>query len=182
MIITIGGKAGSGKSTVAKLLAKRLGLNVYSMGDLTRKIAEERNISLLELNKLQEKNPTIDTEIDNLQRELGKREDNFVIDSRLGILFIPQADFKVFLDADENIRAKRILNDARILERSTELNDTVAKLRAREESEIKRYRQYYSFNCYDKDKYNIVINTSSISPEMVVEEILKGIENENKKE
>jgi len=182
MIITIGGRAGSGKSTVAKLLAKRLNLKVYSMGDLTRRIAEERRISLIELNRLQERDPSIDTEIDNLQRELGRKENDFVIDSRLGILFIPMEDFKVFLDANEIVRAKRILNDARTLERSTELNDTVAKLREREESEIKRYRQYYSFNCYDKDKYDIVINTSILLPEEVVELIVKKIENENKKE
>ena len=171
MIITIGGRAGSGKSTAGKLLAKKLGLKFYSMGNLTRKFAEERGLTLPELNKLQETDSTIDTQIDNLQKELAKKEDAFVIDSRLGVLFIPNANFKVFLDADETVRAQRILKDSRTLEKSTELKETLAKLKVREESEIKRYKQYYNFDCYDNNKYDISINTTNLTPEEVVAEI-----------
>ena len=53
MIIVLGGRAGSGKSTIAKEVAKKLGYKHYSMGDLQRNIAKEKGISLLELGKLQ---------------------------------------------------------------------------------------------------------------------------------
>ena len=46
MIITISGIAGSGKSTVAKLLAKKLNCKHYSVGDFMRQIAKEKNIPL----------------------------------------------------------------------------------------------------------------------------------------
>lgn len=175
MIITIGGRAGSGKSTIAKLLAKRLNLKHYSMGDLTREIANEKNVSILELSKMQETNPSIDKEIDKKQIELGKTQDSFIIDGRLSAFFIPQADFKIFLDADETVRAERILKESRSLEKSKELKETLEKIKAREESEIKRYKEYYNFNCYDKSKYDIVINTTDLTPEKVVDVIIKNV-------
>ncbi|MCH9028900.1 MAG: nucleoside monophosphate kinase, partial [Bacteroidetes bacterium] len=64
MIITISGKAGSGKSTVAKELARKLELKHYSIGDLMRQMAKEKNISLTELGKLAEKDDSIDKELD----------------------------------------------------------------------------------------------------------------------
>ncbi|MCU0642593.1 MAG: AAA family ATPase, partial [archaeon] len=70
MIIALGGKAGTGKSTVAEFLAKKLKLKHYSMGDFQREIAEQRNISLLDLGRLEEKDPAIDKEVDNLQIRL----------------------------------------------------------------------------------------------------------------
>ena len=45
MIITVSGRAGAGKSTLAKALAHRLRLKRYSSGDLQREIAREKGIS-----------------------------------------------------------------------------------------------------------------------------------------
>ena len=88
MIITISGSPGAGKSTVAKLVAKKLKLKYYSIGILLRNLARKRKISLLEISKLAEKSPKIDRELDDAQIKLGKR-DNFVLDSRLGYHFVP---------------------------------------------------------------------------------------------
>ena len=52
MIIAISGKAGSGKSTVAKLLASKLRLRHYSIGDLMREMAKEKERQMLEYCKL----------------------------------------------------------------------------------------------------------------------------------
>ena len=51
MIITISGTPGSGKSTVAKMIATKLGFKHYSTGDFMRQMAKERGISLEELSK-----------------------------------------------------------------------------------------------------------------------------------
>src|SRR3989338_7586745 len=99
MIITIAGTPGAGKSSVAKLVAKKLKLKHYSTGDYMRQIALKRNISLMELSKIAEKDKTIDKELDNWQIKSGKTKDNFVIDSRLGFYFIPHS-IKVLLLAD----------------------------------------------------------------------------------
>lgn len=172
MIVTLSGKAGSGKSTVAKLLAKKLKLEHYSIGDLMRDMARERKISLLELSKRAEKDKSIDTELDKKQIELGKK-DNFVIDSRLAAFFIPQADFKVFLDCDDKVRAERIMKDNREIEKSKDAHEMIKGIKRREESERKRYKKYYNVDCYDKGLYDLVVDTSRVSVEGVVGEIMK---------
>jgi predicted cytidylate kinase len=174
MIIALGGKAGSGKSTVAKLLAKKLNYRHYSMGDLQREIAKERNISIFKLGELEEKDPQIDKEVDNLQISLGNKEDNFVIDSRLGFHFIPKAK-KIFLDANFEVRAIRILNDNARKEDNKNLEKAKENIKQREKSEILRYKKYYNLNPYDKKKYDIVIDTSDGKPKQIVKNILSSL-------
>ena len=171
MRITISGKAGSGKSTVAKLLSKKLNLRHYSIGDLMRVMATERGISLLELNKLAEKDKSIDFELDNRLKELGKKKDNFVVDGRLTAFFIPNAEIKVFLDADDEVRAERILKDKRQHEKSKNLKDAINNIKKREESEKKRYQKYYGVDYLNKKLYNYVIDTTKLNPNQVVERI-----------
>jgi cytidylate kinase len=175
MIITIGGTAGSGKSTVAKLLAKKLGYKHYSMGDFQREIAEERKMSLLELSRIEEEDRGVDEEVDQRQISLGREEDNFVIDSRLGFHFIPNS-VKIFLDADFEERAKRILADKIRKEHNVNLENTKENIETRKASEQKRYNDYYNIDPYEKSNYDLVVDTTSISAEEVVEKILEFVE------
>ena len=150
MIITISGTAGSGKSTVAKLVAEKLDLKHYSTGDFMRQIAKERNLSLEDLNRIAEGDRSIDTALDKRQQELGKNEDNFIIDGRLSFLFIPNS-IKIFLDADIKTRAERIWKDIKIRglrkeERADTLREIIDEVRKREASEVKRYEKYYQIN------------------------------------
>jgi len=174
MIITISGKAGSGKSTVAKELARKLELKHYSIGDLMRQMAKEKNISLSELGKLAEKDDSIDKELDNRQIEL-KNEDNFVIDGRLTANFIPNSSLKVFLDCEDNVRAKRILKDERKDEDSKDIKEIIKKINEREQSERKRYKQYYDVDYYDEKLYDLIIDTTNISVNEVINKIIEKI-------
>ena len=175
MKITISGKAGSGKSTVAKLLSEELRLNHFSIGDLMRQMAIDKGMSLLELNKKAEKDSSIDFELDNRLRKLGKSKDNFVVDGRLTAFFIPTADVKVFLDADENIRARRILKHKRQHEKSKDLNETINNIKKRELSEKKRYKKYYGADYCDKKLYNYIVDTTNLTPKQVVKKIIKFV-------
>ena len=180
MIITISGKAGSGKSTVAKLLAKELELKHYSMGDLQRKYAKERGITIEELGKLEEKDDTIDREVDASQSELAKNQDNFVIDSWLGFHFIPKS-IKIFLDCDNKVSAERIFKDIKgnIRDESERKAETVEEvqniLEGRIEVNRKRWIKYYSADFMDQNNYDLVINTSNISVQQVLEKTLEVI-------
>jgi len=176
MIITISGKAGSGKSTVAKLLSEKLNLRHYSIGDLMRAMASDKGISLIELNKLAENNKSIDFELDGKLKELGKTKDNFVVDGRLAAFFIPNAEVRAFLDADDDVRAERILKDKREHEKSKDLNEMVKKIQEREKSEKKRYNKYYGVDYLNKKLYNLFIDTTELNPNDVVEKIIKFIE------
>ena len=170
MRITISGKAGSGNSTVARLNRRH-----YSIGDLMRAMAKEKKMSLLEFNKIAEKNKSIDFELDNKLKELGKAKDNFVVDGRLTAFFIPNAEARVFLDANDEVRAERILKDRRQQEKSKSLKEAIGGIKKREESEKKRYKKYYGVDYTDKKLYNCVIDTTKLSPEDVIIQILKFI-------
>lgn len=175
MKITISGKAGSGKSTIAKLLSEKLKLKHYSIGDLMRAMATGKRTSLLELNKLAEKDKSIDFELDSELKELGKTKDNFVVDGRLTAFFIPHAEVRIFLKTNDKVRAKRILKDKRQQEKSKNLKETIKSIKTREESEKKRYQKYYGVNYLNKKLYNFVIDTTRLAPEQVVEKIVKFV-------
>jgi len=108
MIITIAGKAGSGKSSVAKEIAKRLKFKHYSMGDFQRELANELGVTIEKLGELAKTDRKYDDMTDKKQKNIGKG-DNVIVDSRLGAHFIPHA-FKVFLDVDIDVAVKRRLN------------------------------------------------------------------------
>tara|TARA_Y100000310_G_scaffold337750_1_gene425643 strand:+ start:163 stop:726 length:564 start_codon:yes stop_codon:yes gene_type:complete len=176
MILTISGKGGSGKSTVAKKIALKLGLKHFSIGDLMREMAKERGISLLELGKIAEKDKSIDKELDEKQIKLGIEKKNFIIDGRLTAYFIPQADVKIFLDATDNVRAERIWGAKRKSEGNLTLRQTVENLKKRERSERKRYKDYYKVDYSDPKLYDLIINTSEITVGEVVKQILALVE------
>lgn len=181
MRITISGKAGSGKSTVAKLLSEKLKLKHYSIGDLMRAMTIEKGMTLLELNRLAEKDKSIDSELDNKLKQLGKTKDNFVVDGRLTAFFIPNADVRVFLKTDDSVRAERILKDKKHQERGKSLKETIANIKRREESEKKRYKKYYGVNYTDKKLYNFVIDTTKLTPNEVVEKIIGFVKQKHQK-
>ena len=171
MIITVSGKAGSGKSTVAGVLAKKLRLKHHSIGDLMRKIAKEKGMSLIEMGKRAEKDKKIDKELDRKQIELGKKGKNFVIDGRLTAFFIPKADLKIFLDCDDKVRAERILKEQRKDEKTKNLGQAVKSIKEREESERKRYKKYYKVDYFNKELYDFVIDTTFTKVNEVVDDI-----------
>jgi len=176
MIITIAGTPGSGKSTAAKYAAEKLGLKQYSVGDFRRQMAEKRSIGINELNKLGEKDFFTDKKADEWQKNLGKKEDNFVIDGRLSFFFIPDS-IKVFLEVDENEAAGRIFRHKRNNEKYRNLNDAIAGLRKRQESDIRRYEKYYSINPFDKKHYDLVIDTTRFSVNETGEKIVEFVKN-----
>ena len=171
MKITVSGAIGSGKSTVSKLLAKKLKYNYYSIGKIMRELAKEKGISLHKLSAQAEKNPSIDKELDKRQIEIGKKEDNFVMDSRIGFHFIPDS-FKIFLDVDIPTAAKRILNEKRGDEVYKTLDEAILFIKKRAESETVRYKKYYKIDFPNRKYFDLIINTSSKTANEVSFEIL----------
>ncbi len=174
MIITISGLPGSGKSTVGKMLAKRLGYNFYSIGDLRGKWAVERGITINELNKLGEREDWTDKKADGYQKELGEREDDFVIDGRLSFHFIPKS-FKVFLTVKMSVGAGRILNDDRPDEKGSSVAGLEKSLEKRIESDNKRYRKLYGIDFRERHHFDLVIDTTGLTPKQVADEIFRAV-------
>ena len=89
MIISISGKPGSGKSTIAKIISEKLKMKRYYMGQIRRDMARKMGLTIDEFNKLGEKEDFTDKEIEKYVEKLGKTEDNFIIESRTAFHFIP---------------------------------------------------------------------------------------------
>jgi CMP/dCMP kinase len=160
MIITICGKAGSGKSSVSKALAAKLGYKRYSAGDIRREYAASKGITLEELNKRAVSDPTSDFLVDEFMKKMAEHEDNFVVESRLGFFFIPQS-LKIFVDAKPGIRAKRTMEPGRVQENHESLSVAKKKLLARDKGDVERYLKLYKVNPFDMKHYDLVIDTSS---------------------
>ncbi len=169
MIITVSGPPGSGKTTVSKILCKKLNYDLVSGGDIFRKMAKENNMSLEEFSKYAEKDPEFDKKLDSLLLEILKTRDNVVVDSRLAGWLAYLNDikaFKVFLNADENTRLERIGKRENII---------MDMLRMREESEILRYKKYYNIDFRDLSIYDLVINTEDKKPEEIAMYIIERV-------
>lgn len=178
MIITISGMPGSGKTTVGRILAEKLGFNFYSIGGMRREIARKRGILLSKLNEIGESEEWTDKEVDDYQRELGKNEDNFVVEGRTGFFLIPDS-IKVFLEVGFRKGVKRIFDEVgNDSERRNEgafrtLEEAEKSIKKRMESDKKRYRKYYDVDVFDGSQYDIVLDTSDISPEDVADKIIE---------
>jgi CMP/dCMP kinase len=174
LIITISGVPGSGKSSVAKLLAGKLGFRHYSTGDFMRVMAEERGITLLELSRIAEKDALIDRELDAYSAKLGEEEDNFVLDSRLGFHFIP-GSVKIFLGVSPEEAAKRIFSSPKhkLLEKENkDYEATLRNIKNRMESERKRYYSLYKVDYEDKKSFDLAVSTENKKIEEVLSEIM----------
>ena len=180
MIITISGKPGSGKSTVARSLARRLDMPHRSAGDFMRRMAVERGISVLGLSAIAESDGgEIDREIDARTRELAETETHFVMDSRLAWFFIPRS-VKVFLEVSLEVAAARIYGDSRGGEmENTNLAATIAAVERRLASETARYHGYYGIDWLDPSHYDLVVDTSDLDADQVAERIMDYLDARN---
>lgn len=175
MIITITGYPGSGKSTLGKGLAKALGLKHYSAGDFWREIAKEKGLSPTELNKLAEKDKSLDKLVDERTVQLAKKEDNFVMDSRLAWHFIPNS-LKIFVKIDLKKAAGRVFKDKRPDEKEqSSLQKTFENLLKRKNLEVERWKKVYGLDYLDEKNYDIIVDTTNSGIEETKEKVLAEI-------
>lgn len=174
MKVAVSGTPASGKSSIAKVLAERLGYRHFSVGDLQREIAREKGISILELGELEAKDPEIDNLMDDKQKKLGQTGDNFVIDSWLAARFIPDA-FKVFVDADISVRARRRLSHRRSEENYADIDTVKREITERERQNTARWMRYYGFDYRKAGNYDMVLDSSNLTVGECVDRILERI-------
>ena len=173
MRITISGPPGSGKTTVCSILSERLNMGAVVFGNIFRSYAAERGLTLSELGRIAENDPSIDEAIDSKILEIAKANDHMIFESRLSAHMLKRNGipaFKVYLDACPKERVRRIgFRDGE------SVCDAERNTCIRQDSEAKRYKQYYGIDINDLSVYDIVVNTNDLTPEQVADTIIKAM-------
>jgi CMP/dCMP kinase len=162
MIVTVGGQAASGKSTLAERLSGELGFNRVSAGQIMRDMAVEHNMSLLEFSVYAENHPDIDKVIDERQRTAATGD--CIVDGRLSRYFL-NPDMSIWLIAPEGVRAERVVGRG---EKYDNVDDAMADMSARDNSERRRYLDFYDIDLEDLSAYDLIINTEKFGVEEMV--------------
>ncbi len=164
-IIYLHGRLGAGKTSTADKVAESLGYERMSAGYFFRQEAEERNMSLVELNQYIQNDPSIDIQVDQRQKEYIESHNEIVFDGRLGFYLAPKTIFNIFLELAPEIAAQRILadrlnNPGRKTETAEDLETMIKDLEERTELERNKLEQLYGIkNCFDPDHFELVVDT-----------------------
>ena len=175
MHITLTGNLGSGKSTVCRILEQQYGFEIFSTGKVIRSIADEMGISVLRMNELMTKDHKYDHMIDDRTAQISRENPDKAIlfDSRLAWHFVEKS-FKVFLSVDLAEAARRVYADASRGEVESYKNeaDAAEQLAARAANEDARYNELYGIHYFDFNNYNLVLDSSFLSPSRIAEALI----------
>lgn len=210
-VITIDGPAASGKSTVAKMLAQRLGFSYLDTGAMYRAVAlaglrkgtdwddadqvsrllEDLDLRLVgsriflgdedvseairtpqvtRVTSIAADSPVVRQYLIAKQREIA-RQTSIITEGRdQGTVVFPQADCKFFLVASAEERARRRCLDFHQLGKPVDYENVLKEIQERDERDRLR-----PFGALVRAGDALEINTDKLSPEEVVEIMLKAI-------
>jgi CMP/dCMP kinase len=188
MIITVSGTAGSGKSTIAKIIAKKLKAKRIYVGGMRRELARSKGMSLEELNEYAKTHAETDVEVDKeaarLARSLERGGNIVVVEGRTQFYFLSKS-IKIFVKVAAKVGAKRIWKDLQDIKKRDARNEGNIKSLSEMEKEVitrdradaKRYKKYYGFDHRDESNYDLVIDSTKLSVDEVVKQVMHLIDN-----
>lgn len=157
--ITISGNAGTGKTTIAKIISEQLKFEFISIGNFTREYAKAEfnmDINDFQLKCLQE--PELDSIIDIRFSDMCNQKVGIVADYRLGFYFIKGA-FNVLLKVSDDVAFNRINN----ANRTDEQTDKVSIIKRNHDMK-QRFIVKYVIDYTDEKNYDLIICTDNYSP------------------
>jgi len=154
--IVISGDVGTGTSTLAKGLAKKLKWKYLTAGDIFRAYHKEHNIPLWNKMALPD---DFDKRIDQEFYEEMRVGKNNVLESHYGAWFARNLNdvFRILLVADKKVTTKRILD------REHTHRETPSEIEIRRKQLKSKFKKLYSKENYDDPKlFHLVLDTTKV--------------------
>ncbi len=176
-VIRVSGPPGSGKTTVAEKLAKALNYENYYTGDVFRKIAKERGLSVEEFYKKIVAEPELEKEIDKRQTELMMTKDNLIVQGRMAPLLPYNPKFKKI---NILLTVSMVEGTCRQLLRPENKNKTFKEMiqlssKRMMEEKSRLFSLYGIIDYLDPAPFDIILDTTGLNPDQVFDKLLTEI-------
>ena len=182
LVIAVDGPAGAGKSTIAKIVAKKLNINYIDTGAMYRAVTYKCLKSGIDVNNEKEviqiaENSDIDFKDNNIyldkeviNEKIGMKN-SVILDGRdIGSYVFPDADYKFFLVATPEERGNRRYKELCNKGYNTTLEEVIEDIIRRDEIDSNR-----EFAPLVKANDALEIDTTGKTIEEVVEEVVSKI-------
>ena len=173
--ISISGEPGAGKSTAITGLSKILGYPVHNIGKYSREFCEKMGYSFDHYEQFMQDFPQLDKAIDDDCTKASDDNLTLIIDGRLGWYFAPNT-YKVFLTCEPHEAARRIYEAERDEEKYASVEACEKAAKKRFDDENKRFMKKYGVSNATRTQFDLVVDTTHLTPAEVVSSILKGYE------
>lgn len=180
--IIISGMASSGKSTLARNLAKKYGLTYYAGSDFLKELAMKKGYKPggkewwdtpegLKFLAERQTNPNFDREVDEIMLEKA-RKGGVALTSWILPYLKECPGIKIFLAVSQKERAKRMVYRDRI-----PYEEALKAVQKRDEENEKLYLKHYDVDIIkDLSPFDLVIDGDKLDAEQTLNEVVKFIE------
>lgn len=168
--ITISGKICTGKTTLLKSLEKELNWPIFMTGKLFRDYVSKNKF---DLEQVEEQNEELTKKIDYQVRDLIYAPGNLIVDGWMsGIMAadLPNV-LKVLLVCNDEIRYQRFADREKI-----NVDEAKKRVDERQSNWLKKLEKIYNRNDFvDPKNYDLIIDTSDISSQDVLQRVLDSL-------
>ncbi len=166
-VVAVGGPPGGGKSTAGRSVARALGLEYRSAGDLFRAEAARHLLDLEAFSHFAETHPEVDRGVDEAMARLARP--GVLLDGRIQGPLLRRRGVPVVaivITAREDVRIRRVASRDR-----QPLDEAGRRLRERAASERARYLAEYGIDL-DREVGDLTIDSSDLSPAEVHDRLI----------
>lgn len=168
LTITVTGFSGSGKSTVAEAIAKAFKLKIFNVGDIQRKFARQKKISVYQASAILPK--SLDHEMDKVSLKAAMTGGYVLLGRLAGWTAGDWADCKIFIDCQKKIRAHRVAKRDHLT-----IKEALIKVNQRDADDQRRYYNLYKINTNQRKIYDFIIKNDKPGREKIKNEAVQKI-------
>lgn len=158
--IAFTGQLGSGKSSVARMIAESTGMSRVSAGPVFREAAKEKKQSMVEFQNSDYANSLeFNRKIDLSFEQLADSDESLILDGRLAWHNVPDS-FKVCLLVHPDEAGKRVFEAKRDNEEYSSAEEATSKMKARYRAEKDRFSKLYNLDVSSFKNFDLIIDTT----------------------